>query len=195
MLKTEGMDPKTLILERIRAISQPEKPYPPVAPEPGTLELVEAFEKMVRLSGSSWIRLNTEAAVIEYLQGLPDVAEWISTWPPLKGITRDPIAQGMDARQKIPGAILPGQLGVAENGAVWVAEEGMGWRALPFLAEHLVLVLRTNDLVPHMHAAYARISPGDYGVFIAGPSKTADIEQHLVLGAQGPLAHTVIILG
>jgi L-lactate dehydrogenase complex protein LldG len=47
-----------------------------------------------------------------------------------------------------------------------------------------------------MHDAYKRIglAPYTYGAFIAGPSKTADIEQSLVLGAHGPKSMTVFIL-
>ena len=47
-----------------------------------------------------------------------------------------------------------------------------------------------------MHEAYERLSSFDegYGVFISGPSKTADIEQSLVIGAQGPLSTTVFLV-
>ena len=100
-----------------------------------------------------------------------------------------------DARKVISCAVLPGKFGVAENGAVWVPEEAMGQRTIPFLAEHLILIVHAKDLVATMHQVYAVNQPGSYRLFIAGPSKTADIEQHLVLGAQGPLAHTVILLG
>ena len=99
-------------------------------------------------------------------------------------------------------AIITAHLGVAENGAVWVTEPLLGsiqnrpLRAIPFIAQHLAVVLSAEDLVPTMHDAYARIGADDYtfGVFIAGPSKTADIEQSLVLGAHGPKTMTVFLL-
>jgi L-lactate dehydrogenase complex protein LldG len=93
-------------------------------------------------------------------------------------------------------AILPGQFGVAENGAVWVTDDGVRHRAVYFLVQHLALVLPTEQLVDNMHQAYERLAfsgPG-FGCFISGPSKTADIEQALVIGAHGPRSLTVFCL-
>jgi L-lactate dehydrogenase complex protein LldG len=103
-------------------------------------------------------------------------------------------------------AIVRGRLGVAENGAIWVEGESLPHPALPFVAEHLVLLLDRAALVSDMHDAYRVLSgrdsadpqPGewpDYGVFISGPSKTADIEQSLVMGAQGPRSALVVLQG
>jgi L-lactate dehydrogenase complex protein LldG len=67
-----------------------------------------------------------------------------------------------------------------------------------FLAQRLLLLVEAASLVPDMHAAYARLASAPlppYGVFIAGPSKTADIEQTLVLGAHGPCELTVLLVG
>lgn len=86
-------------------------------------------------------------------------------------------------------------LGVAENGALWLPASRLGERAALFLASHVVVVLRDDTIVPDLHDAYARIAPGaePFGVFVAGPSKTADIEQALVIGAHGPKALTVLL--
>ncbi|WP_448518695.1 LutC/YkgG family protein [Rhodoflexus sp.] len=84
-------------------------------------------------------------------------------------------------------AIVEGLFGVAENGAIWLTEAQMGHRALPFITQHLVIVLPADRLVGNMHEAYANIRSIDsgFGIFISGPSRTADIEQSLVVGAHG----------
>jgi L-lactate dehydrogenase complex protein LldG len=98
-------------------------------------------------------------------------------------------------------AILRPHFGVAENGACWITEDRMIERVLPFITQHLALVLRRSEIVANMHEAYERIAmleaaaPGyNFATFIAGPSKTADIEQSLVLGAHGPRSLTIFLL-
>ena len=94
-------------------------------------------------------------------------------------------------------AVLPGTLAVAENGAVWIDGSVLPHRALFVIPEHLVLVVDAAAIVDDMHEAYARLAelPIGYGVFISGPSKTADIEQALVIGAQGARSCTVLLVG
>jgi L-lactate dehydrogenase complex protein LldG len=57
-------------------------------------------------------------------------------------------------------------------------------------------VINAEKIIPTLHEAYDIIGVGNYGFggFIGGPSKTADIEQALILGAHGPLTMTVFIL-
>ncbi|HKG90617.1 MAG TPA: LUD domain-containing protein [Gemmatimonadaceae bacterium] len=87
-------------------------------------------------------------------------------------------------------------LGVAENGAVWLPASALGERAALFLAAHVLVALDRSSVVPDLHAAYERIDLGGepFGVLVAGPSKTADIEQSLVVGAHGPKGLTVVLL-
>lgn len=91
---------------------------------------------------------------------------------------------------------MHGSIGVAENGAIWLTEKNIGNRLLPFICENLVMVVYERDIVPNMHEVYnkVRVDEEGYSVFIAGPSKTADIEQSLVIGAHGPLSLHVFII-
>jgi len=93
-------------------------------------------------------------------------------------------------------AVIKAQFGVAENGAVWLTDELMVQRIIPYICQHLAVVISADSIVPTLHEAYEKIGEGNYGFggFIGGPSKTADIEQALVLGAHGPLSMTVFIL-
>ena len=90
--------------------------------------------------------------------------------------------------------VVEGVLAVAENGCVWVPQT-MKERAVLFISERLIIIVDGNDIVNNMHEAYSRIQMPDYGYgcFISGPSKTADIAQALVMGAQAARDVTVII--
>ena len=107
----------------------------------------------------------------------------------------DTIASAADLNGTDVG-IIQGELGVAENGCVWIPQT-MKERAVCFISEELVILLDKNNIVSNMHEAYKRIQMPDYGygVFISGPSKTADIEQALVMGAQAARGVTVILVG
>lgn len=104
-------------------------------------------------------------------------------------------------RQKIMDAedtgtvILNGGFGVAENGAIWVDDVNFPHRLLPFIARQLAFVLDRKQIVENMHEAYQKLHLQEkgFGVFISGPSKTADIEQSLVYGAHGAV-NTIVVL-
>jgi len=93
-------------------------------------------------------------------------------------------------------AIIKGEFAVAENGAVWVSNKDNRHRSLYFIAQNIIIVVDKNNIVHNMHEAYEKISFDDstYGAFISGPSKTADIEQSLVIGAHGPKSGYVIFV-
>ena len=107
----------------------------------------------------------------------------------------DTIASAADLNGTDVG-IIQGELGVAENGCVWLPQT-MKERAVCFISEELVILLDKDNIVSNMHEAYKRIQMPHYGygVFISGPSKTADIEQALVMGAQAARGVTVILVG
>lgn len=92
--------------------------------------------------------------------------------------------------------IAEATLGVAENGGLWFDDSTLKQRISTFACEHTLLIIDHRNIVPTMHQAYQKIKIAEtgYGVFIAGPSKTADIEQSLVVGAQGAVSNTVIII-
>lgn len=91
--------------------------------------------------------------------------------------------------------VVRGELGVAENGCVWVPQS-MQNKAVCFISENLVIVLAADSVVSNMHEAYCRIRMNDYGygTFISGPSKTADIAQVLVMGAQAARSVTLVLV-
>lgn len=89
--------------------------------------------------------------------------------------------------------VLRGRFAVAENAAVYVDAADLNARHDIVRAEHLVVIVPFSAVVPTMHEAM-RLMPADSGCgwFLSGPSKTADIEQSLVFGAQGSRTHRVV---
>lgn len=93
--------------------------------------------------------------------------------------------------------IVEGKIGVAENACVWIPQT-MKEKAVCFISEYLVIVLNRQNIVNNMHEAYKKIEMDpkyNFGTFISGPSKTADIEQALVMGAQAARGVTVLVVG
>ncbi|MFT3981943.1 MAG: LUD domain-containing protein [Ferruginibacter sp.] len=98
--------------------------------------------------------------------------------------------------ENIEIAVLQAQFAVAENGAVWLTGQEMGIRVLPFISQQLAVVVNRAAVLSNMQQAYETIGNDHYAfaAFIAGPSKTADIEQSLVLGAHGPAEMAVFVM-
>lgn len=92
--------------------------------------------------------------------------------------------------------MVKGEFAVAENGAVWLNDSKNRHRSLYFIAQNIVIVVPKEAIVNNMHEAYEQVNfdNSKYGVFVSGPSKTADIEQSLVIGAHGPKSGYVIFV-
>lgn len=161
-------------------------------------DLLARFRDTLAFVGGKLIELNPGDSLGEVLRlAFPDAQRIASSLalPPLHLVPIGPETE-KDVLEQIDLTILTGEFGVAENAAVWLPEPNMMNRALPFITQHLVFVVRRDALVPNMHVAYQRIDQKSltYGVFIAGPSKTADIEQSLVIGAHGARSLTVVLI-
>jgi L-lactate dehydrogenase complex protein LldG len=190
---------RSTILEAIRRAQPALKPLP----EPSTLGVGGRMENSTaqfvatldfigarvirgrRLEEAAlWLRENlpAEARVASTVSGVPGNVD-------LRAVTDPHQLEGLNT------AVFAARLGVCENGAVWVEEADLGHRVLPMIAEQLLIVVRAADLVADMHEAYRLIgrSGTGFGLFLAGPSKTADIEQCLVIGAHGARGATVFI--
>ena len=126
----------------------------------------------------------------------PDAKEIASNLPEVTIATRNPdtVGRARDLNGTDVG-IIRGKFGVAENGCIWIPQQ-MKEKAVCFISENLIILLPKSQIVNNMHEAYRRIEFNDYGygTFISGPSKTADIAQVLVMGAQAARSVTVLLM-
>jgi L-lactate dehydrogenase complex protein LldG len=156
----------------------------------------ENFKATVAAVGGKVIEVGSLNNVSDHVKMLFPSGKIISTIEQLAWYSPY-VASDPHTYEDVELAILNGHFGVAENGAVWVTDSNMLDRAIPFIAQHLALVVERINIVPTLNEAYGRINSlaYDFGVFIAGPSKTADIEQSLVFGAHGPKSLTLFLIG
>jgi L-lactate dehydrogenase complex protein LldG len=128
----------------------------------------------------------------------PDAKEIASNLPEITIATRNPdeVGRARDLNGTDVG-IIRGKFGVAENACVWIPQT-MKEKAICFISENLVILLPKSQIVNNMHEAYKRIefdkTYDGYGTFISGPSKTADIAQVLVMGAQAARSATILLM-
>jgi len=187
------------ILAKVRANQpQDERPLPDMSAFPARNgELQDQFMTVLSLIGGKAIKVANYAAIEEYLRSNPYNGRMVTSIQELNNIAK-PISAPGDPHElaDVELAIISGEFGVAENSAIWVTESNFIQRATPFICQNLAIVLPAQHIVANMHQAYQRLQGEHYnfGVFIAGPSKTADIEQSLVLGAHGARTMTVFLI-
>ena len=200
-------DSRRTILDRLRARVTPDVELPDLDAlaedairydDPATVfaELVDAVGGSCRAVGDLQVatRVIGELPAVIEAGGLEKVT--ICSLVPelgLPGVSLDQVPRA-HALEHVFLAVVRGEFGVAENGAIWISDRHMRHRALLFLAQHLVVLLPAAELVHNMHEAYRRLSLGQrsFGLFLSGASKTADIEQSLVIGAHGARSLTVL---
>lgn len=158
---------------------------------------VEAFKTVLTTIGGAFIEASDYQAIQNYIAEHFAGQRVVSNLPELAAISEEGWEnQDPHSYANVDLAIITAHFGVAENAALWITEDLMQQRAVPFICQQLAVVISKKDIVQTMHDAYLKIGAADYGFgsFIAGPSKTADIEQSLVLGAHGPKSMTVFAL-
>ncbi len=151
---------------------------------------VAKFSEMVQFAGGSCVELSDPS---QLLQQLGQFEQWnaaeriFSAVPQVPGNVTLEETPDPHELENLDFVVYPGEFAVAENGAVWLTDRGLRHRVVFFITQFLVLVVRKDSIVHNMHQAYPRTAtpqPG-FGLFLSGPSKTADIEQSLVIGAHG----------
>jgi L-lactate dehydrogenase complex protein LldG len=153
------------------------------------------FSDVLRSIGGAVVEVQSYSGIREYLLQHFDESHRIVSAIPLDRPHKSS-SPAMHPYDNVEVALLKGSFAVAENGSVWITDDLLPDPVLPFICQQLMIVVNKYDIVNTMHDAYERIGNSDYGfgTFIAGPSKTADIEQSLVLGAHGPKSMTVFLV-
>lgn len=128
----------------------------------------------------------------------PDAKEIASNLSEITIATRNPdTIENAQALNGTDVGIIRGMFGVAENGCIWIPQQ-MKEKAVCFISENIIILLRKSQIVNNMHEAYKQIAFDSkydgYGTFISGPSKTADIAQVLVMGAQAARSVTILLM-
>lgn len=159
-------------------------------------DVVTKFASVLSGIGGVVIEASSFEEVAASVKGTFHDGKRIVSMIPELALTSLPITNDPHLLENVELAIITAEFGVAENGALWITDKAMGDRALPFICQHLALIVKRNDIVHTLYQAYERIGSDSYdlGIFIAGPSKTADIEQSLVLGAHGARSLTVFLI-
>ena len=178
--------------------SAPLPDLPPTGPWQTFSDPFQQFCDVLETVGGRCIRVPNLAAADERLNQIPEWKDATVRLSVVEGVGDSTIAaESIDDPhdlEHVDFAVLHGHFAVAENGAIWVTDETLKHRVLYFLPQRLALVISAHEIVNNMHEAYARLDVGrhTFACFISGPSKTADIEQSLVIGAHGARALTVL---
>jgi L-lactate dehydrogenase complex protein LldG len=139
---------------------------------------------------------NSDAARAKVAELFPAAKVVCLAAPEIPGTRRVQDVRGPRELNDVDVGVVRSPLGAAEAGAIWLTERELVVNALGVLPQHLIVQLDPAAVVETMHDAYAWIdlAASPYGVFIAGPSATGDIEGVIIHGAQGARSLTVLLL-
>jgi L-lactate dehydrogenase complex protein LldG len=155
------------------------------------------FRKQLEaMGGRSFEVADAAAARAKVAELFPDARVVCSAAAEVPGTRRVEDVRDPHELKDVDVGVVRSPLGVAEAGAVWLSETDLVVNALGVLSQHLVVLLDPEAVVETMHDAYRRIdlTVSPYGLFMAGPSATGDIEGVIIHGAQGARTLTVLFL-
>jgi len=124
-------------------------------------------------------------------------------WPALT--TYDWRSAGLDIQARVARdadmvGITGAFLGIAETGTLMLLSGSLTPAAVSLLPETHIAIIENKRIVATMEDAWDRLR-AEHGElpravnFISGPSRTADIEQTVTLGAHGPYRVLIIMVG
>ena len=189
--------------EKILAAVKKNQPPPEALPSLNDMNAIrfenvlEQFKGVLEGIGGVLINIQNLQQVTAYVHNnFNEGHKYITSIEDLDGIEKLNTADIAHKLEDVEVAVIKGAFGVAENAAIWITASSFKIRALPFICQHLIICLDAKKIVPTMHEAYQQVEVAKegYGVFLAGPSKTADIEQSLVIGAHGARSLVVYLI-
>ena len=186
------------ILARLRAASTPPAELPDLsrfAPVQYPDLRARFAESVAEVGGRCVLVEGALDAAVRSLPQFSSARRIVSLVPGVDGNVDLTAVQDPHELHDVDFCLVPAEFGVAENGACWITDHGRANRAVCYLAQHIAIVVSGSKLVHNLHEAYARLELPRRGftMFLSGPSKTADIEQALVIGAHGPRSCTVLV--
>ena len=110
-------------------------------------------------------------------------------------VYRDEPALTIKQLDAIDSTISGCAVAIAETGTI-VLDSGptQGRRALSLVPDHLIIVVREDQVVEIVPEAIARVQSDTAQTWISGPSATSDIELERVEGVHGPRRLDVVLL-
>ena len=191
------MDTKEYILDNLLKNVRETYDMPDLSFKKRTYEdPVKAFiETTTTTAGAKLMEIKPDDDINQKIrEAYPDAKIIASNIPGIEAnLNPDTVAEAQEL-EKTDVGVIKGEVACAENGCVWIPQT-MKEKAICFISECLVILVSRKNIVSNMHEAYERIQFNDYGfgTFISGPSKTADIEQSLVYGAQAARGVTIFL--
>lgn len=198
------MSSRDILISRIRHHSTEKTELPTILTnEKSDAEAITNFVERFILNGGEVVRFESEVALSEWIRSY--AAQWnitsfilsdelkldLGATPVMfnSSVEERSVLEQRDSVLGIDRALF----GVAQSGAVCIAESGsVRWSSM--IPAHHVVILSEEDIVADLVSCMISLPSDEAITVIAGPSKTADIEKTLITGVHGPGQITVALL-